>query len=56
MKTIVYIWKKLESVLKYQIAQIPSFDDQLPTCPVVQLLEHQTSKQKVAGSNPSQAK
>ena len=33
-----------------------SFDDQLPTWPVAQLLEQQTSKPKVAGSNPSRAK
>ena len=41
---------------KYQIAQVPSFDDQLPTWPVAQLVEHRTSKPKVAGSNPSRAK
>ena len=46
----------LESVSKYQIAQVPSFDDQLPTWPVAQLVEHWTSKPKVAGSNPSRAK
>ena len=34
----------------------PSFDDQLPTWPVAQLVEHRTSKPKVAGSNPSRAK
>ena len=56
MKTIVQIWKKLESVSKYQIAQVPSFDDQLPTSPVAQLVEHRTSKPKIAGSNPSRAK
>ena len=50
------IWKKLDSVSKYQIAQVPSFDDQLPTWPVAQLVEHRTSKPKVAGSNPSRAK
>ena len=33
-----------------------SFDDQLPTWPVAQLVEHRTSKPKVAGSNPSRAK
>ena len=36
MKTIVYIWKKLDSVSKYQIDQVPSYDDQLPTWPVAQ--------------------
>ena len=41
---------------KYQIAQVPSFDDQLPTWPVAQLVEHRTSKPKVAGSNLSRAK
>ena len=46
-------WKKLEPVSKYQIAQIPSFDDQLPNWLVAQLVEHRTSKPKVAGSNPS---
>ena len=56
MKTVVLIWKKLDSVSKYQIAQVPSFDDQLPTWPVAQLVEHRTSKPKVAGSNPSRAK
>ena len=56
MKTIVQIWKKLDSVSKYQIAQVPSFDDQLPTWPVAQLVEHRTSKPKVVGSNPSRAK
>ena len=56
MKTIVYIWKKLDSVSKYQIAQVPSFGDQLPIWPVAQLVEHRTSKPKVAGSNPAQAK
>ena len=35
---------------------LPSFDDQLPTWPVAQLVEHRTSKPKVAGSNPSRAK
>ena len=50
------MWKKLEPVSKYQIAQIPSFDDQLPTWPVAQLEKHRTSKPKVAGSNPSRAK
>ena len=30
--------------------------NQLPTWPVAQLVEHRTSKPKVAGSNPSQAK
>ena len=55
-KTIVQIWKKLESVSKYQIAQVPSFDDQLPSWPVAQLVEHGTSKQKVVGSNPRRAK
>ena len=35
---------------------VPSFDDQLPTWPVAQLVEHRTSKPKVAGSNPSRAK
>ena len=35
---------------------IQSFDDQLPTWPVAQLVEHRTSKPKVAGSNPSRAK
>ena len=39
-----------------RIAQVPSFDDQLPTWPVAQLVEHRTSKPKVAGSNPSRAK
>ena len=37
-------------------SSIPSFDDQLPTWPVAQLVEHRTSKPKVAGSNPSRAK
>ena len=55
MKTVVLIWKKLDSVSKYQITQVPSFDDQLPTWPVAQLVEHRTSKPKVAGSNPSRA-
>ena len=50
------MWKKLDSVSKYQIAQVRSFGDQLPTWPVAQLLEHRTSKPKVAGSNPSRAK
>ena len=31
------------------LAQVPSFDDQLPTLPVAQLVEHRTSKPKVAG-------
>ena len=35
---------------------VPSFDDQLPTWPVAQLVEHRTSKPKVAGSNRSRAK
>ena len=56
MKTIVKIWKKLDSVSKYQIAQIPSFGDKLPTWPVAQLVEHRTSNPKFAGSNPSRAK
>ena len=47
---------KLDSVSKYQIAQVRSFDDQLPTWPVAHLVEHRTSKPKVAGSNPSWAK
>ena len=47
---------KLDSVSKYQIAQVPSFGDQLPTWPVAKLVEHRTSKPKVAGSNPSRAK
>ena len=47
---------KLDSVSKYQIAQVPSFGDQLPTWPVAQLVEHRTSKPKVEGSNPSRAK
>ena len=55
MKTVVLIWKKLDSVSKYQITQVPSFDDQLPTWPVAQLAEHRTSKQKDARSNPSRA-
>ena len=56
MKTVVLIWKKLDSVSKYQIIQVPSFGDQLLTWPVAQLVEHPTSKPKVAGSNPSRAK
>ena len=56
MKTVVLIWKKLDSVSKYQIDQVPSFDDQLPTWPVAQFVEHRTSKPKVAGSNPSRVK
>ena len=56
MKTVVLIWKKIDSVLKYQKAQVPSLDDQLPTWPVAQLVEHRTSNPKVAGSNPSPAK
>ena len=55
MKTIVYIWKKLDSVSKYQIAQVQSFDDQLPTWPVANSVDHRTSKPKVVGSNPSRA-
>ena len=43
-------------VSKYQIAQTPTFDDQLPNWLVAQLAEHRTSKPKVAGSNPSRAK
>ena len=39
----LYILNKLVSVSKYQIAQVPSFDDQLPTWPVAQLVEHRTS-------------
>ena len=38
------------------MAQVPSFDDQLQTWPIAQLVEHRTSKPKVAGSNPSRAK
>ena len=56
MKTVVLIWKKLDSVSKYQITQVPSFHDQLPTWPVAQLVEHRTSKSKVAGSNSSRVK
>ena len=56
MKTVVLILKKLDSVSKYEIAQVPSFDDQLPNWPVAQLVEHRTSKPKVAGSNPCRAK
>ena len=56
MKTVVLIWKKLDSVSKYQIAQVPIFDNHLPTGPVAQSVEHRTSKLKVAGSNPSRAK
>ena len=41
---------------KYQIAQVPSFDDQLPTWPVAQLVEHRTSRPRVAGSSPSRAR
>ena len=36
-------------VSKYQIAQIPSFVDKLPNWLVAQLVEHRTSKPKVAG-------
>ena len=49
MKTVVLIWKKLDSVSKYQITQVPSFDDQLPTWPVAQLVEHRTSKSEGRG-------
>ena len=55
MKTIVYIWKKLDSVSKYQIAQVPSFGDQLPTWPVARLVERRTGGPRVAGSCPSRA-
>ena len=42
----------------FEIWNSPStiIGDQLRTWPVVQLVEHRTSKPKVAGSNPSQAK
>ena len=42
----------------FEISNSPStiIDDQLPTWPVAQLVEHRTSKPKVAGSNPSRAK
>ena len=46
---------RFTSPMLYQLSY-RSFDDQLPTWPVAQLVEHRTSKPKVAGSNPSRAK
>ena len=47
-----------ETTFCFEISNSPStiIDNQLPTWPVVQLVEHRTSKPKVAGSNPSRAK
>ena len=47
-----------ETSICFEISNSPStiIDDQLPTWPAAQLIEHRTSKPKVAGSNPSRAK